>query len=91
MNVYDPKRGWIDLVPENFEFSPKNIRSDDSLLIENQRIIEDSKHNIEQLLRGAINYYNRFEQIDPADRGAVDELQTLSNRLSKQLNDLRRF
>lgn len=80
------------IVDENsFTFEPKNIHRDDYGIVQNKRRIEDAKSNIEDLIRGTITYYKQFDNIEPSNNGAVEELEGFSKYLTKQLNPYRNF
>jgi hypothetical protein len=75
----------------NFNFEPTNIQKDDLPTRQNRRRIEDEKDNIEELIRGTINYYRTFENIKPQEQGRVDELEKFSNYITRYLNPYRNF
>ena len=75
----------------NFNFEPQNIQKDDLPTRQNKRRIEDAKSNIEDLIRGTINYYHNFENIQSNEQGRVDELEKFSHYLTRQLNSYRNF
>ncbi len=80
------------IIMENgFNFEPKNIQKHDLPTRQNQRRIEDAKSNIEELIRGTIQYYKGFDNIQPQDDGRVRELEQFSAYLTKQLNPYRNF
>jgi len=80
------------IISENgFNFEPTNIQKEDLPTRQNRRRIEDEKDNIEELIRGTINYYRTFENIQPHENGRVDELEKFSNYITQYLNPYRNF
>lgn len=88
--VYNIHTGYT-LVPEAFDHEFKNIRSKDSLLVQQERKIEDAKNAIEYNIRGLLNYYKQFEDINPMDNGKVEELESLAKHMIHALYSYREF
>jgi hypothetical protein len=92
MQVYIPTRGWIDMIPEAIQ-STNSVQLESN---EEQQMIEDAlaeinkyKRIIERRIAGLQNYYDHLtDNIQPLDRGRINELRSLSDRVRESLGDL---